>query len=450
MTGAYAVGQGRSRVLLWLSAISAALAVSLLNVTRGYPWLLCIGALLLYGAAMLLPVIPAWRAPTFRLKVCAYGYGMLTAFLLSLVPALAVQILRYAVLLPADRPRYFVGVLIFVLAEALLFGVGVVCLYLTSVQLGIGLRVIGVLCGLIPVVNLFVLFHLLRVVKEEVVLESEKVLLNFERRDRLICRTRYPILLVHGFLFRDRPGFDAWGRIPDELTRNGATVLYGKQQSCISVPESAAELAARIRKILDETGCEKLNVIAHSKGGLDIRYAMAYEGIAPYIASVTTINSPHRGCVFAEHLLQQVPVAAQKRIAAACNAATKNLGDHAPDFLATVNDLTAGVCRGRDGEIPCPEGVFCQSYGSRLVTAEQGKFPFNLIHDYVKRYDGVNDGVVAEESFAWGERYTLLEPTGKRGISHVDMIDLYRENIPDFDVREFYVEVVHDLKKRGL
>lgn len=30
------------------------------------------------------------------------------------------------------------------------------------------------------------------------------------------------------------------------------------------------------------------------------------------------------------------------------------------------------------------------------------------------------------------------------------MIDLNRENIPDFDVREFYVELVHDLKSRGL
>ena len=29
------------------------------------------------------------------------------------------------------------------------------------------------------------------------------------------------------------------------------------------------------------------------------------------------------------------------------------------------------------------------------------------------------------------------------------MIDLNRENIKDFDVREFYVELVSDLKNRG-
>ena len=30
------------------------------------------------------------------------------------------------------------------------------------------------------------------------------------------------------------------------------------------------------------------------------------------------------------------------------------------------------------------------------------------------------------------------------------MIDLNRENIRDFDVREFYVELVNGIKKRGL
>jgi triacylglycerol lipase len=30
------------------------------------------------------------------------------------------------------------------------------------------------------------------------------------------------------------------------------------------------------------------------------------------------------------------------------------------------------------------------------------------------------------------------------------MIDLNRRNIPEFDVREFYVQLVSDLKQRGL
>ena len=48
-----------------------------------------------------------------------------------------------------------------------------------------------------------------------------------------------------------------------------------------------------------------------------------------------------------------------------------------------------------------------------------------------------------------GEKYTYITTKGKRGISHGDMIDLNRENIKDFDIREFYVQILADLKKSG-
>jgi triacylglycerol lipase len=68
----------------------------------------------------------------------------------------------------------------------------------------------------------------------------------------------------------------------------------------------------------------------------------------------------------------------------------------------------------------------------------------------VKYFSGENDGLVSEDSFKWGENYILLRPQGKRGISHGDIIDLNRENINGFDVREFYVGLVNDLKNKGL
>ena len=74
----------------------------------------------------------------------------------------------------------------------------------------------------------------------------------------------------------------------------------------------------------------------------------------------------------------------------------------------------------------------------------------NLTQLYVAKFDGPNDGLVAESAFSWGEKYTLVTTQTKRGISHTDMMDLNRENLPDFDVREFYVQLVADLKNRGL
>lgn len=70
--------------------------------------------------------------------------------------------------------------------------------------------------------------------------------------------------------------------------------------------DSGRELAERIRQIVEETGCGKVNIIAHSKGGLDSRAAIAHCGMDPYVAILTTINTPHRGCIFAEYLLGQL------------------------------------------------------------------------------------------------------------------------------------------------
>ena len=344
-------------------------------------------------------------------------------------------------------------------------------MYATSVQLGLKIRVIGIVCGWIPIANLVALRLIIRTVAEEVRFETAKERLDRSRAAARVCATRYPVLLVHGVFFRDTKALNYWGRVPGELQRNGATVFYGEHQSAASVPDSARELTERIRRIVETTGCGKVNVIAHSKGGLDMRYAIARCGAAPMVASLTTINTPHRGCGFADYLLTNIPAAAQARVAATYNAAASHLGDTHPDFMAAVHDLTQSGCARLNAEIgdatelsgaarasypqPAPaadpfRGIVCQSVGSKLAHATTGKFPLNFTYPLVKWFDGPNDGLVAQPSFPWGERFTWLEPNGTRGISHADMIDLNRENIPGFDVREFYVGIVADLKRRGL
>ena len=92
------------------------------------------------------------------------------------------------------------------------------------------------------------------------------------------CRTRYPILLIHGTGFRDWKGIGYWGRIPKILQEHGAQVYFGGQDGWATVEENAKTLARRIEQILAETGCEKLHLIAHSKGGLDARCLLSSLG----------------------------------------------------------------------------------------------------------------------------------------------------------------------------
>ena len=77
-------------------------------------------------------------------------------------------------------------------------------------------------------------------------------------------------------------------------------------------------------------------------------------------------------------------------------------------------------------------------------------FPLNVGY-FFNRKDGTgNDGLVVKESALRGKNTYLITKKGNRGLSHGDMIDLFRENIDDFDVREFYVGIVKELKERGL
>ncbi|MBO5269571.1 MAG: triacylglycerol lipase [Clostridia bacterium] len=390
------------------------------------------------------------KTRSLRLRICHHGGILLSLFAFSLAAALVFHIVLAIRLWESDRWTILWSLVFCVAAEAITFWNGIICVYCTSVQLGIRLRVIGALAGMIPVLNLIVLRRIIGTVLEEARFEAEKERIDTDRASERLCATKYPILFVHGVFFRDTKYFNYWGRIPKALETNGATVYYGEHASAASIENSAKELAARIETIVSETGCEKLNVIAHSKGGLDMRYAIAHLGIAEHVASLTTVNTPHRGCLFADQLLKDIPETVQVSVALAYNGALRKFGEENADFLAAVRDLRAEHCAPLDAELPVPEGIYCRSIGSRLSGATGGKFPLNFSYPLVKHYDGSNDGLVSENSFRYGEDYTLVTVSGKRGVSHGDMIDLNRENIPGFDVREFYVGLVSDLKKRGL
>ncbi len=390
------------------------------------------------------------------LRSCAHGVEMLKIFLLSTAVAVIYHLVRLPLLWQGRWADWLISAAIGVAVEAVVFWNGMACLYIYSVQLGIRWRVIGALCGLIPVAQLIALRRIMQVVSAEVEVESARILRNNARRDERVCATKYPILLVHGVFFRDYKHLNYWGRIPADLELNGARVYYGCQHSAASVADCGEELAQRIRDILAEADCEKVNVIAHSKGGLDMRYALQNCGIAPYVASLTTVNTPHIGCIFADFLLETFPESVKAKVADTYNKAARKLGDPNPDFLAAVGDLTATGCAalapklaGEHNPEPLAD-IYCQSVGTLLPRARGGRFPMNVAYPIVRFFDGPNDGLVAETAFPFGEKYTLLTPKGKRGISHGDIIDLNRENIQDFDVREFYVELVSDLRERGL
>lgn len=399
---------------------------------------------------MLLPMLTTGAPVGSQLWFLAYGNRCLKIFLITTCLSILWQLSLGFFILRSLSAAFLINVLLCFCVLAFVFWIGIITVYCTSYQLGLKLRILGLCMGWVPLANIAVLILILNETDREIRVEAEKEQLNQQRETQQICKTRYPVLLVHGVFFRDYKYFGYWGRIPGQLKRNGAQVYFGNQPSAASIEECAKFLDKRIREILDESGCEKVNVIAHSKGGLDIRYAMAFLGTDAHIASVTTVNTPHRGSRFADYMLTRLPEESQLKICKAYHKALSKLGEPEADLMQAVQDLTTEHCTQLDRQMPLPQGVLCRSIGSKMNRPIQGRFPTNFTGMMMEYIDSDHDGLVGVDSFSWGEDFRLLTTDTPQGISHSDIIDLNRTNLPGFDVREFYVQLVAELKKKGL
>ena len=267
--------------------------------------------------------------------------------------------------------------------------------------------------------------------------------------------TRYPILMLHGVGFRDLKWPLYWGRIPSALSAMGAALYYGQQDCWARVEENAKTVKARIRQILDETGAEKINIIAHSKGGLEARMAASSLGMGPAIASITTVGTPHRGSQTVDRLLK-APDSLFNVAAFAVNNWIGLIGDTKPDFFAVCRDFSTDCARRFNEENSDVPGVFYQSYAGVMKTP-LSDIKLSTANLVVRLIEGENDGLVTVESARWGERFTLLTGCGNRGVSHYDEIDFRRAPLSAkargsgiADICEVYRQIVTDLAARGL
>lgn len=299
----------------------------------------------------------------------------------------------------------------------------------------------------IPVLNFGLALYVKGLAKQEIDHSLHKIRLDQVRVERQVCSTRYPLLLVHGVGFRDFHYFNYWGRIPRELVRNGAKVYYGHQEAWGTVEDNGQILKEKIMEIVGETGCGKVNIIAHSKGGLDARYVISGLGMAPFVASLTTINTPHRGSKLVD-FLKKLPEGVYRGVCRMIDWYFGRLGDKNPDAYRASYQLSQAYAREFNENYPDAEEVYYQSYASLMKHGFSSKLlcvPYWIL----KALDAPNDGLVTVESAAWANFQGVVTNRYLRGISHGDMIDLTREDYKGFHVLEFYIQLVTSLKEAG-
>ena len=107
---------------------------------------------------------------------------------------------------------------------------------------------------------------------------------------------RHPVILLHGFAM-NRTNWIFLGR---RLAKRGIGPLYGTSYfSPQSVRRSAEHLARCIDGVLVREKCERVDIVAHSLGGVVARYYIDRLGGEARVGRLITIGSPHNGTVIA-------------------------------------------------------------------------------------------------------------------------------------------------------
>jgi triacylglycerol lipase len=233
--------------------------------------------------------------------------------------------------------------------------------------------------------------------------------------------------MVHGIVGFDEirligTRHDYFRGIVAALAARGVTTYRPRLPWAASVPERARRLAEFIRGLPGE----KVNVIAHSMGGLDARYAIAHLGLADKIECLVTVATPHRG----------TPLAALGALRAtrALRQVVQRLGLD----TSGVEWLTPAGARRFNDDCPDQPGVryACVVASARTPWHSPWLFPSWL---YLRATGGHSDGMVPRDSQHWGE--TLFEVD----VDHFTQIGWSFAGGP----ADLYARIVEELARRG-
>lgn len=244
-------------------------------------------------------------------------------------------------------------------------------------------------------------------------------------------RTRHPIVLAHGWGGIDRIGpfplgYSYFRGIPESLRAAGHGVHIARVPPTASIDLRAAALARQVRR-LDE----RVNIIAHSMGGLDARLAIARYGLGDRVASLTTIGTPHHGTPLVDAALK---FGGEWRL-------LRVMLDRLGLNVDGVYEVTTRRMREFNRRVPNVPGVLYANVVAAVNLDAGGVHAMLAVgHSYLLRKAGPNDGIVPAISQMWGE--TLEEVDA----DHWAQIGWFGR----LDVRSFYVQLAGRLRERDL
>ena len=265
-----------------------------------------------------------------------------------------------------------------------------------------------------------------------------------------------------------------WIGVKEILEKNGCTVITARVPSFGSIEERAIALhkflensSAKLTKQVQQNKTNsdpneamsssdkvKLNLIAHSMGGLDSRYLISkipkkdqhYE-----VASLTTISTPHHGSEMADFVVNQFDKMKRK------------LNREEQLLPLCFYQLTTYYMKYFNEVVPNDPTVKYFSYGCYFQPKWYNvlSLSWKVIHDATNGEP--NDGMVSVSSSCWGKYKGTL-----KNMDHMDVIN-WRNKLRDdinrvlnakvakrpvvdkenIDILQFYLHITDNLAKEG-
>lgn len=256
--------------------------------------------------------------------------------------------------------------------------------------------------------------------------------------------TKYPIILAHGIAAKQMRVLNAFGKISGELEKEGYKIYIADTDGFGSIENNAEQLKSFALRVMEECGSEKVNIIGHSKGGLDAKYMITHLGMEDRVASLTTLCTPHKGSIIASKIWT-LPMPIKKIMAFSIDMFyCLFCGDKHPDSMRACEQLR--FFDEANDTLQFSYKVYCQSYSTEISHVKDCfimGLPMKLQHHF-EVMD--NDGMVAEESAKFGVyRGKCLDIP----VSHVQIIDLFSKKSQKEQIYAFYKKVCLELSQMG-
>jgi triacylglycerol lipase len=180
-----------------------------------------------------------------------------------------------------------------------------------------------------------------------------------------------PVLLIHGYA-EDAAIWKKWeGMLRKDGIQFFSVTFKDSDDKCGSAEQHAKELEKRVQDIKHQSGAQKLNIVGHSKGGLDARVFLDITDTKD-VANLIMIGTPNAGSPVAETNDACAPAVFDLRPGANATKALMNPNTKYHTIAGDWMPLTQGnlMIPGNDDGVVPVESVESQEYFQSLGQTE--------------------------------------------------------------------------------